>query len=86
MPKIINEFVDARNGNRYGPGDEDKIDPPLTDEQVQRLTDANCLEAKSARSPRVAAPVAEAAPEVESAPAAEEPAPAPAKSSRRRRD
>lgn len=41
--RVIAEFVDGRNGKRYAPGDGDKIDPALTDEQVQRLTRAGCL-------------------------------------------
>lgn len=41
--KVIAEFVDIRNGKRYLPGDGAKIDPPLDDDQVHRLTKAECL-------------------------------------------
>lgn len=41
MLKIIAEFVDKRNGKRYLPGDE--IDPPLDQDQVERLMKAKCL-------------------------------------------
>lgn len=41
--RVIAEFVDARNGKRYFPGDGDKVDPPLSKEQVTRLTAAGCL-------------------------------------------
>jgi hypothetical protein len=41
--RVIAEFVDARNRKRYFPGDGNKINPPLTEEQVARLTKAGCL-------------------------------------------
>jgi hypothetical protein len=41
--KVIAEFVDIRNGNRYGPGDWDKIDPGLDDDQIKRLKKAGAL-------------------------------------------
>lgn len=41
--RVLAEFVDHRNGKRYFPGDGDKIDPALTDEQVERLRNAGCL-------------------------------------------
>jgi len=41
--KVIAEFVDVRNGKRYRPGDGNTIDPPLDEDQVRRLTKAECL-------------------------------------------
>lgn len=41
--KVIAEFVDRRNGKRYFPGDGNKIDPALDDEQIARLKAAQCL-------------------------------------------
>ncbi|WP_296741429.1 hypothetical protein [Mesorhizobium sp.] len=37
------EFVDARTGKRYLPGDGNNIDPPLTEEQFERLKKSGCL-------------------------------------------
>ncbi|MBN8960569.1 MAG: hypothetical protein J0H71_05510 [Rhizobiales bacterium] len=41
--RIVAEFVDSRNGQRYLPGDGNKINPPLTDDQIERLRGAGCL-------------------------------------------
>ncbi|WP_018390916.1 Rho termination factor N-terminal domain-containing protein [Ancylobacter sp. FA202] len=41
MLKVIAEFVDKRNGRRYLPGAE--IDPPLDQDQIDRLMKAGCL-------------------------------------------
>lgn len=41
--KVIAEFVDRRNGKRYFSGDGNKINPPLEDDQIERLKKAGCL-------------------------------------------
>jgi hypothetical protein len=41
--RVVAEFVDRRNGKRYLPGDGNKIDPPLTEDQVDRLLASGCL-------------------------------------------
>ena len=44
MVRVIAEFVDVRNGKRYGIGQGGEIDPPLTAKQIERLTRAECIE------------------------------------------
>lgn len=41
--RVISQFVDARNGKRYNPGDGNKINPALASDQAERLKKAGCL-------------------------------------------